>query len=103
MKKSKYNQNNELRRADVEGILAISENETLKRELLHVSALLMESERKRRDQRKAAQKEKDEIMGFVGVTAGLVVLAGAVLSSAAWTSAFICLGIAACMKKVGWL
>ena len=101
--KNKRNNPQEVRHVDVDGILAISENETLKRELLHVSALLMESERKRREQKKAAQKEKDEIMGFVGVTAGLVVLAGAVLSSAAWTSAFICLGIAACMKKVGWL
>ena len=90
-------------RIDVEGILAISENETLKRELLDVHMRLLESERKRNAQKKAAQKEKDEIMGFVGVTAGLVVLAASLVSSAPWTAVFIGLGVVACMKKVGWL
>ena len=103
MKKSKYNQHNELSHTDVEGILAISENETLKRELLHVSALLMESERKRREQKKAAQKEKDEIMGFCGCTALLVVMAMCAVSSAPWSAIFIALGILAMMRKVGWL
>ena len=103
MKKGKYNQNNELRRVDVDGILAISENETLKRELLHVRALLIESERKRREQKKAAQKEKDEIMGFCGCTALLVVMAMCVVGSAPWTAIFIALGILAMMRKVGWL
>lgn len=101
--KNKKKMPSEARHIDVEGILAISENETLKRELIRMSAMLLESERKCRDQKKAAQKEKDEIMGFCGCTALLVVMAMCAVGSAPWTAIFIALGIVAIMKKVGWL
>lgn len=88
---------------DVDKLMAPYERRWLERELDETRAKLIESERKRTEEKKAAQKERDEIMGFVGLTAGLVVLAGCALSSAPWTALFILLGLVAIMKKVGWI
>lgn len=88
---------------NVDALLAPYENAALRRELLATQMRLMESERNLHAQKKAAQKEKDEIMGFVCVVAGLVILAGCALSSAPWTAVFIALGLVAIMRKVGWL
>lgn len=88
---------------DVDKLMAPYERQWLERELDETRAKLIESERKRTEEKKAAQKERDEIMGFVGLVAGLVILAGCALSSAPWTALFIFLGIVAIMRKVGWL
>lgn len=88
---------------DVDKLMAPYEKRWLEQELDRTRLLLLASERKRSEERKAAQREKDGIMGFVGVTALLVVLAACALSSAPWTAVFIALGLVAIMKKVGWL
>lgn len=88
---------------EVDKLIAPYERKWLEDELEKTKWMLRESECKRREERKAHRKEKDEIMGFVSCTAGLVVMAMCAVSSAAWTAIFICLGIAAIMRKVGWL
>lgn len=88
---------------DVDALLAPYEIAALRRELLATQLRLMESERKRTEQKKDAQRKLDGIMGFVGVTAGLVVLASCALSSAPWTAVFIALGVVAVMRKAGWI
>ena len=88
---------------EVDKLIAPYERKWLEDELEKTKWMLRESECKRREEHKAHRKEKDEIMGFFGCTALLVVFAAAALSSAMWTSIFVGLGLVAMMRKVGWL
>lgn len=88
---------------DIDALIAPYEVRCVQRELELTQEKLRCSEKMRIEEKRAAQKEKDGIMGFVGVVALLVVFAMCMLSKEMWTAIFPVLGLVAIMKKVGWI
>ena len=99
----KKNKMIEKKPVNVEELLMYYENRTLKRDLFATSLELMESRRKCAEQKRSAQREKDNLTGFVGIISLLVVFGCCLTSGAPWTAVFIALGCLAVMKKAGWI
>ena len=72
-------------------------------ELAQMRRELMQSEITRAEEKRAAQREMDGLVGFVGVIALLIVTAVCVLAAPIWTAFLPLAGMLAVMRRVGWL
>lgn len=72
-------------------------------ELAQTQRALVHSEMIRAKEKRAAQDEMDELVGFVSVIALLVIAAVCVLAAPIWTACLPLAGMLAVMRKVGWI
>ena len=72
-------------------------------ELAQMQRALVHSEMRRAEEKRAAQREMDGLVGFVSVIALLIVTAVCVLAAPIWTACLPLAGMLAVMRKVGWL
>lgn len=72
-------------------------------ELAQMQRALAQSEMTRAEEKRAAQREMDGLVGFVSVIALLVIAAVCVLAAPIWTACLPLAGMLAVMRKVGWL
>ena len=72
-------------------------------ELAQTQRALVHSEMTRAKEKRAAQDEKDELVGFVSVIALLIVTGVCVLAAPIWTVCLPLAGMLAVMRKVGWM
>ena len=72
-------------------------------ELAQTQRALVHSEMFRAEEKRAAQREMDGLVGFVSVIALLVIAAVCVLAAPIWTACLPLAGILAVMRKVGWV
>lgn len=72
-------------------------------ELAQMQGALVHSEMRRAEEKRAAQREMDGLVGFVGVIALLIVTAVCILAAPIWTACLPMAGMLAVMRKVGWL
>ena len=72
-------------------------------ELAQARLALVHSEMRRAEEKRAAQREMDGMVGFVGVVALLIVTFVCVLAAPIWTACLPLAGMLAVMRKVGWL
>lgn len=72
-------------------------------ELAQMQRALVHSEMRRAEEKRAAQREMDGLVGFVGVIALLIVTAVCVLAAPIWTACLPLTGMLAVMRKVGWV
>ena len=56
-----------------------------------------------KEERRAAQKALDGMVGFISVMSGLVVTCVCVLAAPVWTAVLPMAGTAAVMRKAGWI
>lgn len=72
-------------------------------ELAQTQRALVHSEMCRAEEKRAAQREMDGLVGFVSVIALLIVTAVCVLAAPIWTACLPLAGMLAVMRKVGWI
>ncbi len=72
-------------------------------ELAQARLELMQSEITRAEEKRAAQREMDGLVGFVSVGVLLVVAAVCALAAPVWTAAMPLALMVAVMRKVGWV
>ena len=72
-------------------------------ELAQMQRALVHSEMRRAEEKRAAQREMDGLVGFVSVIALLIVTAVCVLAAPIWTAALPLAMMVAVMRKSGWL
>ena len=72
-------------------------------ELAQARLELRQSEITRAEEKRAAQREMDGLVGFVSVIALLIVTAVCVLAAPIWTAALPLAMMVAVMRKSGWL
>ena len=72
-------------------------------ELAQMQRALVHSEMRRAEEKRAAQREMDGLVGFASVIALLVIAAVCVLAAPIWTACLPLAGMLAVMRKVGWL
>ena len=72
-------------------------------ELARMQRALVHSEMRRSEEKRAAQREMDGLVGFVSVIALLVIAAVCVLAAPIWTACLPLAGMLAVMRRVGWL
>ena len=72
-------------------------------ELARMQRALAQSEIARAEEKRAAQREMDGLVGFVSVFALLIVTGVCVLAAPIWTACLPLAGMLAVMRKVGWL
>ena len=72
-------------------------------ELAQMQRELVHSEMRRAEEKRAAQREMDGLVGFVSVIALLIVTAVCILAAPIWTACLPIAGMLAVMLKVGWL
>ena len=73
------------------------------RRLAIAEAKLQLSEAYRREERRAARKELDGMVAFVGVVSCMVVSAVCILAAPIWTAVLPTVGMMAVMRRVGWI
>lgn len=72
-------------------------------ELVQMQLALVHSEMRRAEEKRAAQREMDGLVGFVSVIALLIVTGVCVLAAPVWTACLPLAGMLAVMRGVGWL
>ena len=72
-------------------------------ELAQMQRALVHSEMRRAEEKRAAQREMDGLVGFVSVFALLIVTGVCVLAAPIWTACLPLAGMLAVMRKVGWI
>ena len=72
-------------------------------ELAQMQRALVHSEMRRAEEKRAAQREMDGLVGFVSVIALLVIAAVCILAAPIWTAALPLAGMLAVMRKVWWI
>lgn len=72
-------------------------------ELAQARLELRQSEITRAEEKRAAQREMDGLVGFVSVFALLIVTGVCVLAAPIWTAFLPLAGMLAVMRKAGWL
>ena len=72
-------------------------------ELAQTQLALVHSEMLRAEEKRAARREMDGLVGFVSVIALLVIAAVCVLAAPIWTACLPLAGMLAVMRKGGWL
>ena len=72
-------------------------------ELVRMQRALVHSELTRREEKRAARREMDGLVGFVSVIALLIVTGVCVLAAPIWTACLPLAGMLAVMRRVGWL
>lgn len=72
-------------------------------ELARMQRALVHSEMRRAEEKRAARREMDGLVGFASVIALLIVTAVCVLAAPIWTACLPLAGMLAVMRKVGWL
>lgn len=82
---------------------AKSEARSKQRQLELAESKLHLSQMARVEEQRAAQKELDGMVAFVGVLSGLVVTGVCVLSAPVWTAVLPIAGTMAVMRKAGWI
>ncbi len=82
---------------------AKSEARTVQQRLMAAQTKLHLSEAARKEAQRAAQQEKDGMVAFFGVMAGLVVSGVCILAAPVWTAVLPIVGTLAMMRKAGWL
>ena len=72
-------------------------------ELARVQRALVHSEMTRAEEKRAARREMDGLVGFVSVIALLIVTGVCVIAAPIWTACLPLAGMLAVMRRVGWL
>ena len=72
-------------------------------ELAKMQRALVHSEMLRSEEKRAARREMDGLVGFVSVIALLVIAAVCVFAAPIWTACLPLAGMLAVMRKVGWI
>lgn len=72
-------------------------------ELAQTQRALVHSEMTRAEEKRAARREMDGLVGFVGVVALLIVTCVCVLAAPIWTACLPLAGMLAVMRKAGWV
>ena len=72
-------------------------------ELAQMQRALVHSEMRRAEEKRAAQREMDGLVGFVSVIALLIIAAVCILAAPIWTACLPLALMLAVMRKVGWV
>ena len=72
-------------------------------ELAQMQRALVHSEMRRAEEKRAAQREMDGLVGFVSVIALLIVTGVCVIAAPIWTACLPIAAMLAVMRKVGWV
>ena len=72
-------------------------------ELARMQRALVHSEMCRAEEKRAAQREMDGLVGFVSVIALLIIAAVCILAAPIWTACLPLALMLAVMRKVGWV
>ena len=72
-------------------------------ELAQMQRALVHSEMRRAEEKRAAQREMDGLVGFVSVIALLVITGVCILAAPIWTACLPLAGMLAVMRKAGWI
>lgn len=72
-------------------------------ELAQMQRALVHSEMRRSEEKRAAQREMDGLVGFVSVISLLVIAAVCILAAPVWTAALPLAMMVAVMRKAGWV
>ena len=87
----------------LEMISAKSDARVKARQLAAAEAKVKLSEAARMEEQRAAERELDGMVAFVGVMTGLVVTGVCVLAAPVWTAVLPLVGTLAVMRKAGWI
>ncbi len=87
----------------LEMISAKSDARVNARRLAAANAKIKLLEAARAEEQLAMQREKDGMVAFFGVAAGLIVTGVCVLAAPVWTAVLPIIGTLAIMRKAGWI
>ena len=80
-----------------------SERNRLRRRAEIAERMVSEAKQDAERQRKAHEKEINDIVAFFGTFAGLAIMASCILAAPWWTAIAPAIGTAMIMRKAGWL
>lgn len=84
-------------------LAALNAKAEANRTVAELQRALVRSELLRSEEKRAARREMDGMVGFVSVIALLVIAAVCILAAPIWTACLPLAGMLAVMRKVGWL